>query len=130
MEVSEDFSSKVQKANAEQSPPCDSERSTVTDDGDSMKVEEETAKNLETNQKQGVEEEEVQDIEGVKTQYSSSSLYAKLANNKKEKDKDKDLMGKEGKISLLYLLMSLLIFHQLINHSKFIPQVINKNKAL
>ncbi|KAE8646416.1 uncharacterized protein LOC101207468 isoform X2 [Cucumis sativus] len=96
LEVSEDFSSKVQKANAEQSPPCDSERSTVTDDGDSMKVEEETAKNLETNQKQGVEEEEVQDIEGVKTQYSSSSLYAKLANNKKEKDKDKDLMGKEG----------------------------------
>uniref|UniRef100_A0A1S3CEM9 SOSEKI DIX-like domain-containing protein n=1 Tax=Cucumis melo TaxID=3656 RepID=A0A1S3CEM9_CUCME len=97
LELSEDFSSKLQQRNAEQSPPYDSERSTVTDDGDSVKVEEETTKNLERNPKQGVvEEEEVDEIEGFKTQYSSSSLYAKLANNKKEKDKDKDLMGKEG----------------------------------
>lgn len=93
LEPNEDFSLKLVQKNVEESPPWDSERSTVTDDGDSMKVEADTSKNLKT---QRIQQQIQHEIEGFKTQYSS--LYAKLVNNNnKDKHKDKDLMEKEGK---------------------------------
>lgn len=92
LEPNEDFSLKLVQKNVEESPPWDSERSTVTDDGDSMKVEADTSKNLKT---QRIQQQIQHEIEGFKTQYSS--LYAKLVNNNnKDKHKDKDLMEKEG----------------------------------
>lgn len=95
LEPTRDFPAKLQM-NGE-SPPCDSERSTVTDDGDSIKVEEETKNFLET-AKQGIG---VEEIEGFNNQYSS--LYEKL---KEEKYIEKDKMEKEGNFFFLNIFLA------------------------